>query len=528
MDKPNSNYYDGIYESERHAGSSVQGAAELAAEAYIDGKPRTRGKHKVTESERRNAYWSSEHVKMVPLDGWRAHVMTLALAQYLGQDLGANFAQLERVAAVPGLLKRAVRISGLVMRPDSSRRRELESLAPRLPEIAELCRILAIFDEAHRLRSVDVQKWHRVLDELSIVDLMLYASMFAFEVLVPEAFANQSKQWVESPAERQRMEQQWDAIADIFHWKLRQTPHEKLKITESSLGQSLAAHLSPFIFPSPSGMPAREDLRHAFAELVSCQLELNAFEAKSADAFSFDESIDFIRQGTNLEIVEVDADARKKWNRDGAKLEKLHGYWFDRAFETFLASDAATQTIGRPENHDGNPPPDDPSNAGEIDLICARDGKVLVIEAKSTYIRRTQRDAWLHATTTLRKAGRQSQRNVAAVNRALARNSDLATLLCLDVEASGAATIGWIVDTSIEHDHLRFSGHLAIESLGLISSTGCVFRAREKPVHGIRANDDFAHDRILPFPFTIACHSCWNVSKVAWLLLNSTAVTSPM
>ena len=275
-------------------------------------------------------------------------------------------------------------------------------------------------------------------------------------------------------------------------------------------------------------MPAREDLRHAFAELVSCQLELNAFEAKSADAFSFDESIDFIRQGTNLEIVEVDADARKKWNRDGAKLEKLHGYWFDRAFETFLASDAATQTIGRPENHDGNPPPDDPSNAGEIDLICARDGKVLVIEAKSTYIRRTQRDAWLHATTTLRKAGRQSQRKVAAVNRALARNSDLATLLCLDVEASGAATIGWIVDTSIEHDHLRFSGHLAIESLGLISSTGCVFRAREKPVHGIRANDDFAHDRILPFPFTIACHSCWNVSKVAWLLLNSTAVTSPM
>lgn len=107
MDKSTSNYYDGIFECERLAGSSVQGAAELAAEAYIDGKPRERGKHKVAESERCNAYWSSAHVKMVPLDGWRAHVMTLALARYLAQDLGVHVAQLERVADLPGLLKRA-------------------------------------------------------------------------------------------------------------------------------------------------------------------------------------------------------------------------------------------------------------------------------------------------------------------------------------------------------------------------------------------------------------------------------------
>jgi len=270
MDKATSNYYDGLYERERLAGSSIQGAAELAAEAYVEGKPQARGKHKVTERERCTTYWSSAHVKLVPLDGWRAHVMTLALARYLGKDLSCHFAELERIAAVPGLVKRAVRISGLVMRPGSSRRKELESLAPRFPEIAELCHILAIFDVAHELRKDEVQKWQRDLDELSIVDLMLYASMFAFERLVPEAFENQGMQWVESPTARHRMAQQWDAIADIFHWKLRQTPHEKLKITESSLGESFAAHLSPFIFPSPSGRPAREDLRHAFAELMSC------------------------------------------------------------------------------------------------------------------------------------------------------------------------------------------------------------------------------------------------------------------
>ncbi len=168
MDKSDSNVYDRMYERECLAGSSVQGAAELAAEAYIDGQPRTRGKHKVTESESCNAYWSSQHVKMVPLDGWRANVMTLALARYLGQDRCSHIEQMERIAALPGVLRRAARFSGIVMRPESPRRKELDSLSPRHPEIAELCSILAIFEGAHQLRKAEVQKWQRALNELSI------------------------------------------------------------------------------------------------------------------------------------------------------------------------------------------------------------------------------------------------------------------------------------------------------------------------------------------------------------------------
>jgi hypothetical protein len=677
MDTSDSSYYDAIFERSCREGSSIQGAAELAAEAYIDGKPKLRGKRKLTESERCTEFWSSAYLEKVPLEGWRANVMTLALAKYLGQDLGVRAPLMEQIAAVPGLLKRAVRISSLVMRPGSARRRELESLAPKFPEIAELCRILMIFDVAHEMRKEEVHKWHRVLHDLSIVDLMLYASMFAFEHLVPTEFEDQQRRWVEPPDERLRTDGHWEAICDIFHWKLRQTPLERLKITDAVLGESLATHLSPFIFPSPTGRTAREDLRHAFSELVACQLELNEFETRSADAFSFDEGIDFTWQGTNLEIVEIDANARKRWERDGQKLEKVHWYWLYRAFEAFPATDAATKTMGRPENHEANrlayirairtklrltevyglgdtvladsgervdlfqamlslelmsafyqrdflqaysqrlkmgddwstalsglaldglvngqqnrmpltwsdrddkvanivgwtvnselphgskrmaaaildfwttdwvalaarlrqdpkvpapellerpilkfgtylfqlpwhlglqnnstaainnlrrigaqrgeyaeenrrieahlatrfeargftvalnwnPPSDDPANAGEIDLICARDGKVLVIELKSTYIRRTQRDAWLHGATTLRKAGRQIQRKVGAVKRALTRDSGLAALLGLPAECTELDLVGWIVDTSIEHDHQRFSGHLKV------------------------------------------------------------------
>jgi hypothetical protein len=93
---------------------------------------------------------------------------------------------------------------------------------------------------------------------------------------------------------------------------------------------------------------------------------------------------------------------------------------------------------------------DDP---GEVDLICARDGQVLVWELKSTYLRRSQKDAWLHGTTTLRKAGFQLRRKIEAVRSALASDPNLALALGIGLEDSKPVVRGWIADTSIEHDH---------------------------------------------------------------------------
>lgn len=109
-----------------------------------------------------------------------------------------------------------------------------------------------------------------------------------------------------------------------------------------------------------------------------------------------------------------------------------------------------------------NPPVGPDGNAGEVDVICARDGTVLVLEVKSTYLRRSQQDAWQHETTTLRKAGAQLQRKVAAVKLALTDQPDLAQCLGLEPGAPATAMSGWIVDTSIECDHQRFGGFLKV------------------------------------------------------------------
>lgn len=97
--------------------------------------------------------------------------------------------------------------------------------------------------------------------------------------------------------------------------------------------------------------------------------------------------------------------------------------------------------------------------AGEVDLVCARDGGVLVLEVKSTHMGGSLREAWLHGNA-LRRAGDQLRRKVPAViSGAEFSNGG---------QASSQMVHAWIVDTSIEHDHERFDGFLKVSMEELI------------------------------------------------------------
>jgi hypothetical protein len=107
-------------------------------------------------------------------------------------------------------------------------------------------------------------------------------------------------------------------------------------------------------------------------------------------------------------------------------------------------------------------PPRDVDDPGEVDLIATLGQHLFVIEVKSTFLRRSLRDAWLHATGTLCRAGRQLRRKVEAVSLAIASDSDFRSLLDLTEDRVPARHHGWIADTSIECDHQRFSGFLKV------------------------------------------------------------------
>lgn len=530
-----------------------------------------------------------------------------------------------------------------------------------------------IFDSAYQLRLDEVDRWRQVFAALSPLELLAYASLYAFEKLVPQEFGMASQ-----PEEVQLgMEKAWAAINETLAWKLSSCDDESLKLSDAAIGQSVAKHLSPFLFPSRDGHVARHELREAFEWLMEAQVELDSFISQSADAYSYDHSIEFVRFDGHLEIVVVDEDARAAWKRDSRKLTVLHNYWFYRALDAFVDSGLATQPIGRPENQEANqlayikalrtklrlmdvygvgdsvstdsgeavplfqallslelmsihfhrdflqnyadylrnvgdctaalsamamkglvdgmqirfpltwsdreakianmvgwtvtaehpqgnklmaaaivdfwtsdwaklavqirdgvpglrpklferpilkmgqmlvqlpwvvglqnnstaainnlrrlgrrrgevqvetqrietqlgalletrgfqvvmnwhPPAGPDGYAGEVDVICARDGMVFVLEVKSSYLRQTAQDAWLHASTTLRKAGRQLSRKVSAVKRALTEQSELAESLVIKEGGNQATVIAWIVDTSIECDHQHFGGFLKL------------------------------------------------------------------
>ena len=288
------NYFDQRFEHLTAKGETPTCAVEHTALAYLDGKPALRGKHKITGSERHAAFWSSNFLTDLPTQAWQSQAMMLALAQYMGQERVSNMAMLANVAAVASdVLVRAVRCSGLVLKQHSPRRSELDVLAASNPRIAELCKVLDIFDVAHRHRKSAVLIWQNMLAELSPLELLCYGSLYAFEHWVPARF-NMADTTAHDPADIQAA---WDAVNEILLWKLANCADDATRLTDAVIGPALAKHLSPFLFPSPGGAPAPHDLREAFANLLASQIELNSFVSQSANAFSYDHSIEFVRVG---------------------------------------------------------------------------------------------------------------------------------------------------------------------------------------------------------------------------------------
>lgn len=667
-------YYDQTFQKEVSAGASLRAAAYRVAEAYLDGKPKFRGKHKVTSSERDASFWASEFLQRLSPEAWSSRLMALALARYFAQERVANVRLLAKLTSdSPHVVRDAVRYSGLVLREQSARKTELNSVAGHHHEIAELCKILDIFEQAHRERRAAVERLQDELKALAPFDLLVHASLHAFEHMLPTSLQPSPRHNGEYSSD----ELAWDAINDILLWRLSTAPESSLRLNDDQIGHSLRDHLAPLLSPSPVVQESVHLTRALFRELLAAQIELNEFVSRSADAFCYDDGIRFVRNGTTLEIEETDARSRERWKRDGRKLARLHEYWFYRALDEFANSEMATQTIGRPENHEANrlafiramrtrlqlmevygvaatvttdagdavdlfqallslelmsahfsgdfigeyvqhlgsaedwvealrrlivggfsqglqnrlpvtwsdrdekikritgwtvcpqspqgsqrmaanildfwtsdwellaaqlrrsstglrpelferpvlkfgkslvqlpwlvgrqnnstaainnlrrlgarrgeareetqriearlgealqargfkvalnwsPPLETHGDAGEVDLIAALDGIVLVLEVKSTFVRKSQRDAWLHANTTLRKAGRQLSRKVTAVRNALAMESELARTLGRSETEAGPTMVGWIVDTSVERDHEQFSGFLKV------------------------------------------------------------------
>lgn len=665
------NIYDLKFAQSITSGLPTADAAILVTDAYLDGKPKQRGKSALKASDRNAAFWTCQFLWTLSAEVYETESFVLALARYIGQEQIANYELICHITqVVPEAVRQAIRYSGIVLRQSSERWKEIERLAAiETSELSEFVRICQTFDHAHRERIAEVETYRRPLTDLSPLELLIYASLYAFEHLLPQTCQQRQQ---DTDCNTQEI---WDAINDILIWKLRTCTNDTFYLTDAIIGSSLHAHLLPFL--SQELPKARAVTYQAFKQLITAQVELNSFLSLSIDAFCYDDSISFEFCGAGLEIIEHNPDARCKWERNGKKFARLHNYWFYRAIDEFIASGMAFKQIGSLENHESNqiayikatrtylqltqvygldefllaetglrvdlfqallslelmtvfysvdfilpyhkylsetgnwrlalrrlamegllkglqnrfpitwsdretkiknirpwtvskkfpqghakaaeaildfwtsdlstlsaklhsstsavipqfyerpvlkmgrylfqlpwmvamqnnasaainnlrrigarraeageetrrieqqlancfkeqgfhvqlnyqPARTIDDDPGEVDIICVRDGQLLVLEIKSTFLRRSMKDAWLHKATTLRKAGLQLRRKVEAVQIALTSDKELALTLGLNNDAGMPVVRGWIVDTSIEHDHELFSGFMKV------------------------------------------------------------------
>ena len=273
--------------------------------------------------------------------------MVLALARYLDQErISAPRLLLSIAQAQPASVCRAMRYARMVYRPKLMRLAELREIANCSPDIHEQCMIVDIFVDAYEVRQAEIDEWQVALSGLSPFELLIYASLFAFEHLIPGQTAN--------PEWDIRDEATWYALTGLIAWKLKTSPDTKIRLSEKQIGLSMAEHLAPFLFPYRSGLVPRFDLLEAFKALLAAQVEMNEFISRSVDAHSYDDAVRFVRRGERLEIEAADLTIRARWERDGRRMLLCHGYWFYRALREFASAEIANHQIGMPENHDAN------------------------------------------------------------------------------------------------------------------------------------------------------------------------------
>lgn len=137
-------------------------------------------------------------------------------------------------------------------------------------------------------------------------------------------------------------------------------------------------------------------------------------------------------------------------------------------------------------------------DAGEMNLICHRDGVVLLLEVKSGYIRSTTHEVWLHRTNILRKAAWQLRRKQVAVLSALMADQELRARLAYQGQHPQADLLAWIVDTSIELDGQSVDGFRVVSREAL----EVILRDEKYFLRPMDELDEGARDSLFPDVFT--------------------------
>lgn len=305
----------------RYLHLSAAEASARIAEDYLAGKPRG-----IPRADRDAAFWSSGFLSELPADALRQEPLVLALAEYLAQDSVAAPGILERFAATaPEAMRRAVRLSGLVRRPESPRLAEFFRVARAYSEeFGDFVAALEFFLSLRRTVEGKAAESRQRLPRLSLPDYLAFVGLEACRRLATDDFETRDL----------------CAVVDgLIAWKLETAGTRSLSPTPMEIEHSVLIDPSQLGEARHAGS-ARARLLEVFRDLVESEIGLHD-SAAWTDAYSYNEpEISVARDGgdemlrVNVGLSDGEAEA---WRRSVDRAAALHVYWLARALAEFAA-----------------------------------------------------------------------------------------------------------------------------------------------------------------------------------------------
>ena len=263
--EPVNDYFDRFHRRLCGDGYPPHEAWRAVFEAYLDGKPQAAGRLKPTRDDRDRWFWSSALVSDCASSDWGSEAGILALTRYLSQSKVLVDGLVEGMArAAPEALVLAMRRARLVLVPDSPQLQALRAVRKLSPIVDQAVQVHDVLVGTHREREVDLARWKSTLEDTTTFELLVLASLYAYEHLVPHTMSGKS-------AAQERgdwLDDYWNAINDLLIWKLQTTPRETSRLDDEVIGRSLRRTLSPLLFPDrepPTGLGVSLQALRAFS-----------------------------------------------------------------------------------------------------------------------------------------------------------------------------------------------------------------------------------------------------------------------
>ena len=170
--------YQKHFEKTLKYSNSLEQAVDSCAHLYLDGKPVKKG---YTTQVRSSALWQCHYWRTLPDAFYSSDVVAFALGRALHYGLEDARLFKDLLQRAPETLKRGIRYSQIFLEPDSPSWQQILLLSGKVNENKDFHEFLTVCQRlSTELYSYDktIAGLQRQLDELTIFEYLLYASLF--------------------------------------------------------------------------------------------------------------------------------------------------------------------------------------------------------------------------------------------------------------------------------------------------------------------------------------------------------------